>query len=122
MSVRPLLKDQATLNFQTTLEKSPRDTNGGSERGSVPGNIPATSVHRWAVESKGYTGVVAKGARCLGLVDAAAYLGVSPDTVRTLEWRGVLQRVRLSDGNGGEIRKILFDVRDLDALIDRSKG
>jgi len=110
----------AKLDLQTTLDrgKNPSDP----ESRSLNGCIPSYIGQQWAVESDSYTRVVAKGARCLGLVDAAAYLGVSPDTVRTLEWRGVLPRVRIPDGNGGEIRKILFDVRDLDALIDRSKG
>ncbi len=60
--------------------------------------------------------------RLLTLEQAASYLGLSPYTVRTLEWRGVLSRVRLPDGRGGEIRKLLFDLRDLDRLVDRSKG
>ncbi len=59
--------------------------------------------------------------RLLGLEGAAKYLGVSEWTVRSLEWEGVLPRVRIPNGKGGEIRKLLFDVRDLDRLVDRSK-
>ena len=108
---------QTTLNCQTMLE-------GGKNR-EQPGTLRVhPQIHRsnWAVESDSYPPIRAMQARCLGLNDAAAYLGVSKDTVRGLEWSGVLPRVRLSNGNGGEIRKLLFDVRDLDALIDRSKG
>lgn len=59
--------------------------------------------------------------RLLDLEGAAEYLGLSTWTVRDLEWKGVLPRVRLPNGKGGEIRKLLFDVRDLDRLVDRSK-
>ncbi len=59
--------------------------------------------------------------RLLSLEQVAHYLGVSTWTVRDLEWKGVLPRVRLPNGEGGEIRKLLFDVRDLDGLVDRSK-
>jgi hypothetical protein len=59
--------------------------------------------------------------RLLDLAATATYLGLAPWTVRELEWRGVLRRVRVPLPNGGEVRKLLFDVRDLDALIDRWK-
>ena len=52
--------------------------------------------------------------RLLALPEAAAYLGVSPWTVRELQWSGKLPRVDLG-------RKLLFDRADLDALIERQK-
>jgi excisionase family DNA binding protein len=52
----------------------------------------------------------------LDLPAAASYLGLSPWTVRELEQNGTLCRVRL-----GELRKLLFDVRDLDRFIECSK-
>ena len=52
--------------------------------------------------------------RLLPLPEAAAYLGVSPWTVRELQWSGKLPRVDLG-------RKLLFDRADLDALIERQK-
>jgi len=56
--------------------------------------------------------------RLLDLHGAAAYLGgLSSWTIRDLEGAGVLKRVRIPTRNGGELRKVLFDVRDLDALI-----
>ncbi len=55
--------------------------------------------------------------RLLDLLATAAYLGVSPWTVRDLEGAGVLRRVRVPLPNGGELRKLLFDREDLDALI-----
>ena len=65
--------------------------------------------------------VRATAPRLLGLEDAAKYLGVSEWTVRSLEWEGVLPRVRIPNGKGGEIRKLLFDREDLDRLIERWK-
>jgi hypothetical protein len=45
-------------------------------------------------------------------------LGLSEWSVRDLEGAGVLPRVRIPLPNAGEMRKLLFDVRDLDRLID----
>ena len=70
---------------------------------------------------RGTLAVRANAPRLLSLEGAAEYLGLSTWTVRDLEWKGVLPRVRLPNGEGGEIRKLLFDVRDLDRLVDRSK-
>ena len=52
--------------------------------------------------------------RLLGVREAALYLSLSHWTVRQLVWDGQLPAVRIG-------RRLLFDVRDLDALIDRSK-
>jgi hypothetical protein len=57
-------------------------------------------------------------ARLFDLEAAATYLAVSPWTIRELEARGVLPRVRVPLPNGGELRKLLFDKADLDHLID----
>ena len=59
--------------------------------------------------------------RLLDLHATAAYLGVSEWTIRDLEGAGVLPRVRLPLPNHKELRKILFDVHDLDRLIDTWK-
>jgi len=70
---------------------------------------------------RGALAVTAIEPRLLSLEDAARYLGVSPWTVRELEWSGVLPRVRIPLGNGKELRKLLFDREDLNRLIDRWK-
>ncbi len=59
--------------------------------------------------------------RLLDLDSSAAYLGVSPWTVRDLEAAGKLRRVRLPLGDGKDLRKLLFDKQDLDRLVDVSK-
>jgi Helix-turn-helix domain len=59
--------------------------------------------------------------RLLDLEAAAAYLGVSPWTVRDLEAAGVLPRVRVPLPGGRDLRKLLFDRADLDRLIDAWK-
>jgi hypothetical protein len=56
-------------------------------------------------------------ARLLDLAAAAAYVSLSPWTLRDLEGAGVLRRVRVPLPNGGEVRKLLFDRVDLDRLI-----
>jgi hypothetical protein len=59
--------------------------------------------------------------RLLDLEAAAAYLGVSPWTVRDLEAAGVLPRIRVPLPSGRELRKLLFDKADLDRLIEAWK-
>ena len=61
--------------------------------------------------------VAAVPPRLLDLEATAAYLGVSPWTVRDLEAAGVLQRVRVPLAKQGELRKLLFDREDLDHLV-----
>jgi len=60
--------------------------------------------------------------RLLDLGATAAYLGVSPWTVRDLETAGTLKRVRVPLPDGGELRKLLFDRQDLDRLIETWKA
>jgi hypothetical protein len=55
--------------------------------------------------------------RLLDLDAAATYLSCSTWTVRDLEAAGVLPRVRIPTRNGRDLRKLLFDREDLDALI-----
>jgi hypothetical protein len=80
----------------------------GRPRKALAPASPATAMHEAAV-------------RLLDLGAAACYLSVSPWTVRDLEAAGVLRRVRVPLPNGTELRKLLFDVRDLDALIGQWK-
>jgi excisionase family DNA binding protein len=55
-------------------------------------------------------------------VDAAAsYLSVSVDVVRRLVADGTIKRVRLPSAGGYDLRRVLVDRRDLDALVDGSK-
>ena len=56
--------------------------------------------------------------RLFDLAQAARYLSVSPWTIRSLEWAGVLHRVRIPLPNHRELRKLLFDRTDLDRLIE----
>jgi hypothetical protein len=59
--------------------------------------------------------------RLLDLEAAAAYLGVSPWTIRDMEAAGVLPRVRVPLPGGRDLRKLLFDKADLDRLIEAWK-
>jgi hypothetical protein len=59
--------------------------------------------------------------RLLDLHTAAAYSGVSEWTVRDLEAAGTVPRIRIPLPNAGELRKLLFDRRDLDCLVDSWK-
>ena len=59
--------------------------------------------------------------RLLDLKAAAAYLGVSPWTVRDLEANGTLRRISIPLGAGRDLRKLLFDRQYLDQLVDSWK-
>jgi excisionase family DNA binding protein len=59
--------------------------------------------------------------RLLDVQAAASYLSVSVWTIRDLVDAGELPRVRLSVGRS-EVRRLLFDRRDLDRLVDRARG
>ncbi len=52
--------------------------------------------------------------RLLSVKEAAAYLGISPWTMRGLGWNGEIPEVKIG-------RRRLFDRRDLDAFVERSK-
>jgi hypothetical protein len=60
-------------------------------------------------------------ARLLDLQATATYLGLSGWSVRDLEAAGILRRVLIPRATGGEVRKLLFDRVDLDALIEQWK-
>ena len=60
-------------------------------------------------------------ARLLDVDGAAAYYSVSAWTIRDLHAAGRLPRVRLPLLGDRECRRLLFDVRDLDKLIEQSK-
>jgi len=60
--------------------------------------------------------------RLFNVRETGAYLGISPWTLRGLEAVGAVPRVRVTLPGGGELRKLLFDVRDLDRLVDAWKG
>jgi excisionase family DNA binding protein len=55
-------------------------------------------------------------------LEAATYLSVSPWTIRDLEAKGVLPRVRVPLPDGGELRKLRFDRADLDRLIEEGRS
>lgn len=67
--------------------------------------------------------------RCLDRDESGVYLGTSPDQVDRLIDAGVLKIVRLpversrdtGHGRPGLNRRVLIDIRDLDALIEASK-
>jgi excisionase family DNA binding protein len=55
--------------------------------------------------------------RLLNFQDAAAYMGVRSQTIRRLIERGALTPVKLP-----LVRRVLFDRRDLDNIIEAGKG
>jgi len=67
-------------------------------------------------------GVAPLAPRLVDLEGADQYLGgVSSWTVRDLIDNGTLARVRLPLPGGRELRRVLVDVRDLDALVAGAK-
>jgi hypothetical protein len=69
-----------------------------------------------------YEAVGSISPRLLDLRAAAAYLGVSPWTIRDLKANGTLRRVNVPSGKGRDLRKLLFDRQDLDHLVEGWKA
>jgi hypothetical protein len=59
--------------------------------------------------------------RLVDLEAAADYLGVSTWTIRDLEAAGVLPRVHVPTRDGRQLRRLLFDVKDIDRLVESWK-
>jgi hypothetical protein len=117
---RPALADAA---------KRLRDVPGFPRRPGRPRKVPLghvsgtpavegstnAQVSREAVDSRSIA------PRLLDLRAAAQYLAVSPWTIRDLEAAGTLRRVRVPLAGHAELRRVLFDRLELDALVDRWK-
>src|SRR6266508_2326105 len=94
---------------------------------NVPGFPRARGRPRKIVESGGDQGagrpitVSDLAPRLLDVKAAGRYLGVSPWTIRDLEFAGTLARVRVPLPGSRELRKLLFDRADLDRLIQAWK-
>jgi len=59
--------------------------------------------------------------RLLDVRALAAYVGLPEGSVYDLAARGIFRRVRVPLPNGGELRKLLFDRKDVDRSIDAWK-
>jgi Helix-turn-helix domain len=101
---RPRAQSQGTVPARTGPSTAqPRDS-AKPDRGSAPDH-----------ETSALPG------RLLDVYDAARYLSVSSWSIRDLCAAGRLPRVRLPLAGDREKRRLLFDLRDLDTLIERSK-
>jgi excisionase family DNA binding protein len=60
------------------------------------------------------TSTPAPSPRLLRVKDAAAYLSVTVSAIRHAAWSKTLPAIRIG-------KRMLFDVRDLDAFVDRMK-
>jgi len=94
---------KASHDSDTAPQKSPM--NGGGKNSALAIHAAVKPIHP----------------RLLDLENAAKYLGVSSWTIRDMMDSGTLHRVRLPLEGDRELRKILFDVLDLDHLIDQWK-
>jgi hypothetical protein len=109
--------DQATVIMRGSKGPGRPEQSGA---GRLRGTSTASSRLNEGLE-RGELAQRSIGPRLLDLDAAAAYLSVSPWTVRDLEAAGVLLRVRVPLPDGRELRKLLFDKADLDRLIGRWK-
>jgi excisionase family DNA binding protein len=101
-----------TASAQTPVDRSV--SLGTTDRESTAPGTRRGGPRRISGPAKRWTPPADAPRRLLALPEAAAYLGISPWTVRELQWKGKLPRVDLG-------RKLLFDRADLDALIERQK-
>jgi hypothetical protein len=82
---------------------------------------PHTRPERPPVTGVQATAVVSVPRRLFDRQGSADYLSISLDVVDHLDAAGVLRRVRLPNGSGGDLKRVLYDRADLDALIERAK-
>jgi len=54
----------------------------------------------------------------LTVEQAAEYLALGADSIYSLVTQGVLRRVRIPTGSGGELRRVLLDRLDLDRAVE----
>ena len=100
--------DASQVRKAATLADRPPDRESSARPSSRGGRrIAAGPVRRW-------TPPTAAPRRLMTLPETAAYLGLTPWSVRELQWKGRLPRVNLG-------RKLLFDRADVDRLIDAAK-
>ena len=126
----PATAKDARLGKPTTPKLNPSPppaTNegpAGPPAAPPPGRRGARAVAIvWLKQGKGETAEWAPTqARLLDLASAAAYLSVSPWTLRDFVAAGLLARVMLPSPQGGPLKRWLFDVADLDRLVEQGRG
>lgn len=90
--------------------------------GHTPGTLPPQTRINSGPPARPPAAQASALPRLLDLGGAAAYLSVSPWTIRDMLSAGTLSRVLVPGGNGRELRKLLFDRADLDRLVDTWKA
>jgi hypothetical protein len=115
---RPLAAAQRRLGKPGRPRKTPAEASTGHTTGtpSAPTRMNTAAARGSTVQQAS-----ALAPRLLDVDGSARYLGVSPWTVRDLHASGRLPRVRLPLAGDKECRRLLFDVLDLDQLIEVSK-
>ncbi len=112
----PLAAASARLRRKT--RRPQKEWSASITGGAHPGTPRSNNSNSGAVA---YEAVGHIAPRLLDLKAAAAYLGVSPWTVRDLEANGTIRRISIPLGAGRDLRKLLFDRQDLDQLVDSWK-
>jgi len=102
--------DAGTVDARTRVNRG--DSEGSTDTQSTASAARRGGARRITGPAKRWTPPADAPRRLLPLPEAAVYRGLSPWTVRELQWKGKLPRVDLG-------RKLLFDRADLDALIER---
>jgi len=113
--------DRPLAEAQRRLGKPGRPRKAAPDR-----HTTGTPPSQTRIDSGPAGGAVAQPAsalfpRLLDVDGAAGYLAVSTWTIRDLHASGRLPRVKLPLYGDRELRRLLFDVRDLDRLVEASK-
>ena len=95
----------------------PRKGDSGHNRGITLPREPMNSGEERSALAPG-----ASMPRLLSQEGVAHYLGISVWTVREWEEADILRRVEITLPNSKTFQRALYDVRDLDALIDQWKN
>jgi hypothetical protein len=109
----------ASVRLRRAPGRPRKDRDTSSAVGTVAASGQAATGQ--TLRATAYEAVGRMPPRLLDLKAAAAYLGVSPWTIRDLEANGTLRRVSIPIGAGRDLRKLLFDRQDLDQLVESWK-
>lgn len=119
--IRELMTSGVLRNEPPVIQRIQRGGQVTESAQASQASVPPAAPLLARVPEASVPGLCPLSPRLLDLTATAQYLGVSPWTVRDLEAARALKRVSIPLPGGRDLRKLLFDRVELDALVDAWK-